>query len=165
MKVSHNEAKIEIALLNSHAQQISRADIFARLTNEGLPPEVIYRLEDLFEATNVIGEKIVYTGKIIIMEIIRFFEANPHLAIGAALGAAVGAMVGLVPWIGPLLAPTAAAIGIVIGGVAGARIDRGQKPEEGVIGVAQDLIILAKKFFELFAAIFLALKADFVAEA
>jgi hypothetical protein len=74
-------------------------------------------------------------------------------------------MVGLVPWIGPLLAPTAAAIGIVIGGVAGARIDRGQKPEEGVIGVAQDLIIIAKKFFELFAAIFSALKQDFVAEA
>lgn len=165
MNVSHAEAKIELALINSKAHELNRVDVFAQLTNAGLPPEVIFRLDELWEATKVIGGKVVHTGKIIIFEIIRFIEENKHLAIGVALGAALGAIVSLIPFLGPMLAPTAAAIGMVIGGVAGARLDRGQKLEEGGIGIAQELIILAKKFFELFAAMFLALKADFLAEA
>ena len=56
------------------------------------------------------------------------------------------------------------AIGLVVGGIAGARIDRGQQIGNGAIGIAQEIIILAEKFFKLLAAIFLSLKADFIAE-
>jgi hypothetical protein len=84
--------------------------------------------------------------------------------MGVALGAAVGALVNLIPFLGSLLAPLATAMGIVVGGLAGARLDRDLKVEKGSIGIAQELIILAKKFFEFLAAIFIALKADFTNE-
>ncbi|MDP2203988.1 MAG: hypothetical protein Q8K07_18370 [Methylicorpusculum sp.] len=164
MNVSNAEAKMELALIDSKANEIDRADFFSRLTNADLPPEVLFRLEELWGATKVIGEKVVHTGKIIIFEIIRFIEENPHLAIGVALGVAIGALVNLIPFLGSLLAPIATAIGVVVGGFAGARLDRDLKVENGAIGIAQELIILAKKFFEFFAAIFIALKADFTDE-
>lgn len=164
MNVSHAEARLELALFNSKAYELNREDVFVRLTNAGLPPEVLFRLEGLWEATKVIGGKVVHTGKIILFEILRFINENPHLAIGVAVGAAIGAIVSLIPFLGPLLAPIAMAIGLVVCGIAGARIDRGQQIGNGVIGIAQEIIIMAEKFFALLAAIFLTLKADFMAE-
>jgi ElaB/YqjD/DUF883 family membrane-anchored ribosome-binding protein len=164
MNVSNAEAKLELALFDSKASEFDRADFFSRLTNADLPTEVVFRLEELWEATHVIGKKVVHTGKIIIFEIIRFIEENPHLAIGVAFGAAVGALVNLIPFLGSLLAPLATAMGIVVGGLAGARLDRDLKVEKGTIGIAQELIILAKKFFQFLAAIFMTLKADFTNE-
>ena len=37
--------------------------IFFRLTNADLPPEVLFRLEELWETTKVIGKKVVHTGR------------------------------------------------------------------------------------------------------
>ena len=164
MNVSHAEARMELALLNSKVYELNHEDVFVRLTNSGLPPEVLFRLEGLWEARKVIGGKVVHTGKIIIFEILRFINENPHLATGVAVGAAIGALFTLIPFLGPLLAPIAMAIGLVVGGIAGARIDRGQQIGNGAIGIAQEIIILAEKFFKLFAEIFLALKADFMTE-
>jgi hypothetical protein len=115
----------------------------------------------LWDQTKVVGEKIIHVGRIIILEIMRFIEENPHLAIGVALGAAIGAIVSLVPYIGPILAPLTIAIGAAFGGVLGSRLDRGQKPGHWVEEMSQEVIILAKKFFELLAAIFIALQDDF----
>jgi ElaB/YqjD/DUF883 family membrane-anchored ribosome-binding protein len=162
MKISNAEAKLELALIDSKANELDRVDFFSRLMNADLPQEVVFRLEELWESTHVIGKKVVHTGKIIIFEILRFIEDNPHLAIGVALGAAVGALVNLIPFLGALLAPLATGMGIVVGGLAGARLDRDLKVERGSIGIAQELIILAKKFFEFLANIFMALKADFL---
>lgn len=164
MNISNAEAKLELALIDSKANELDRIDFISRLTNANLPQEVVFRLEELWEATHVIGKKVVHTGKIIIFDILRFIEDNPHLAMGVALGAAVGALVSLIPFLGSLLAPLATAMGIVVGGLAGARLDRDLKVEKGSIGIAQELIILAKKFFEFLAAIFIALKVDFTNE-
>lgn len=164
MNMSPAEAKMELALLNSKVHDFSREDVFVRLTNSGLPLEVVFRLEELWEATKVTGKQVIHTGKIIIYEILRFIEQNPNLAIGVAVGAAIGALTSLIPFLGSLLAPIAIAIGLVVGSVAGSRLDRGQAIEVGAIGITQEIISCAKKFFELFANIFMALKSDFVKE-
>lgn len=160
MAISTAEARLELALLDSKAQDLDRLDVFTQFTNAGLPPEIMLRMEELWEKTKIIGNKIIHVGRIIILEIMRFIEENPNLAIGVALGAAVGAIVSLIPYLGPVLAPLSTVIGAAIGGFAGARLDRGQKPGKGVVGISQEVILLAKKFFELFAAIFMALKDD-----
>ena len=160
MALSSSEAKLELVLLDSKTQDIDRLDVITCFTNAGLPPEIILRLEELWEATKVIGEKIIHSGRIIILEIMRFIEENPNLVIGAALGAAVGALVSAVPYLGPSLAPLSAAIGGAFGGIVGSRVDRGHKPKDGIVGISQELIILARKFFELLAAIFIAVKDD-----
>jgi hypothetical protein len=158
------KARIELALLDGKALSMDRTDIFVRFTNVGIPPEIVFRLEELWDASKIIGKKVVHIGRIVILEIVRFIEENPNLAIGVALGAAVGSLTSLVPYIGYLLAPISVAVGAFIGGMAGARLDRGQEPGSEVIGLAQDVIIFANKFFSLLASIFIALKQELSAE-
>ena len=52
-------------------------------------------------------------------------------------------------------------LGAALGGAVGSRVDRGQKPSHYTEAISQEVIILAKKFFELLAKIFNALKYDF----
>lgn len=164
MDVSHAEATLELGLLNAKAQDLDRTDTFARFASSGLPQEVLFRLTGLWESTRTIGGKIIHIGKIVILEIIRFIEENPNLVIGVAIGAAVGSLVSMIPYLGPTLAPLAAVLGVAVGAVAGARLDRGQEVGLGITGIGQELIILARKFFELFAAIFAALTKEFAPE-
>jgi hypothetical protein len=42
--------------------------------------------------------------------------------------------------------------------LAGARLDRAQAPEQGWVGVVQEVIIVSRKLFALLASIFIALK-------
>ena len=161
MTISPSEALLELALLDSKALELDRLDIFTRLTNAGLPPEITLRLEELWEQTKVVGKKVINIGRIVIMEIIRFAEENPNLVIGVALGAAIGALVNLVPKLGPVLAPITMTLGAAMGGAVGSRVDRGQKPSHYTEAISQEVIILAKKFFELLTKIFNALKHDF----
>jgi hypothetical protein len=161
MTISLNEAKLEMTLLNSNVSDLDRIDVFTRLTNADLPSEIIFRLEELWEQTKVVGGRIINIGKIIINELLNFIEANPHLAIGVALGAAIGALVSLIPYLGPMLAPLTMLLGAAFGGVVGSRLDRDKRPVHWVEDISQELIMLARKFFELFAAIFTALKDDF----
>lgn len=158
------EARIELALLDGKTLAIDQTDVFSRFANAGIHPEIIFRLEELWEATRIIGKKVVHIGRIVILEIVRFIEENPNLAIGVALGAAVGSLTSLVPYLGYLLAPISVAVGAFVGGIAGARLDRGQKPGNGVVGLAQEVIILANKFFSLLASIFSALKQELFAD-
>jgi len=60
-----------------------------------------------------------------------------------------------------LIAPLVTAISILVGGIAGYRNDQRKEPQSSTIGVAQDLINIAKKFFELFCNIFNALQTEF----
>ena len=159
-KLTHAEARIELALLDGKTLAIDQTDVFARLINAGIPPEIIFRLEEFWDATRIIGKKVVHIGRIAILEIVRFIEENPNLAIGVALGAAVGSLTSMVPYIGYLLAPISVAVGAFIGGIAGARLDRGQEPGGGVVGLTQEVIMLANKFFSLLASIFIALKQE-----
>ena len=161
MEFTEAEAKLKLGALNSGAEQIDRIDVVTRLTNAGLPQEVITRINELWETTRVISGQIFNIGKIILSEIIRFIENNSHMAVGVAIGAAVGSLTSMIPFIGPLLTPLATAITAVVGGIAGYRLDQGREPDDGTIGVSQDLISIAKNFFELLANIFNALRAHF----
>jgi hypothetical protein len=161
MPISSADAKLELVILNSNAQVLDRVEVVTRLTNADIPMEIIFRIEELWEATKLIAGQIIHIGKVVVLEILRFIDENKNLATGIALGAAVGALIGLIPFIGPLLAPLTAAIGALIGGFAGMRLDRGAGPENGISGIVQDAIVIARKFFELLAAIFKILKAEY----
>lgn len=160
MVMSGADARMEFMVLESRAENFGGPEFDATFTNAGLPPEVVLRLKELWEATCRIGEKILRVGKLILMELARFVRENPNLAVGVALGAGVGALVAMVPVLGPFLAPLAALLGVVIGSVAGSRLDRGAEASEGTVGIAQEAIIIARKFFELFAAIFSAVSTE-----
>ena len=55
-------------------------------------------------------------------------------------------------------------LGAFIGGVAGARLDRNGVPGEGFFGIAQEIISVAKKFFDLLVAVFTALREQLFTE-
>ena len=159
------EAELKLAVLNSNVAEMDRTDIVTRLTNMRLPQEVVTRIDELWDKTKVVGGHVIQIGKIILAEILKFAEKNPHLVLGVALGAAVGALVGMlvgiVPWIGATLAPLATALGIGIGAIAGYKLDKGEQAKNEYIAAAQEMIEIAKKFFEPFAAIFIALRNHF----
>ncbi|MFP3978707.1 hypothetical protein [Marinobacter sp. KMM 10035] len=161
MSLSEPEAKLKMVVLNSNAMRIDRIDTITRLTNSGLPQEIITRIDELWEKTKIIGGQIIHIGKITFVEILKFINENPHLAVGVAIGAAIGALLSMIPFLGPILAPLAAAISILVGGISGYRLDQGKKTTDGVVGVTQEIILIAKKFFELFANIFNALRMQF----
>ena len=157
MIMSKAEAGVELTILDSKAQALDRVDTLTRFTNAGLPQEVVLRLQEVWDAREVIAGRVIHVGKIVFMEMNRFVDANPNLAFGVALGAAAGALTSLIPGIGPLIAPFAMAAGILIGALAGQALDRGTRATNPVMEVTQDLISLARKFFELLASIFNAL--------
>ena len=161
MTISPPEAQLELALLDSKSMNFDRVDVFTKLINLGIPQEIVFRLEELWEETKTFGKKVIHVGRIVVLEIIQFIEDNHNLAIGVAIGAAVGALVGLIPYLGPLLAPLTTAIGAIFFGLAGSRLDRGHKNGQGTIGIAQDIIVLAEKFFKFLAAIFNALQESY----
>jgi len=165
MTISSSEAQLELALLNVKALDLDRLDVFTLFINADIPQEIVFRLEELWDKTKIVGEKIIHIGRIIILEIIRFIEKNPNLAIGVALGAAVGSIVSLIPFLGPALAPLTIALGAAFGGVMGSRLDRAQKPGHLVEMISQEAIIIARRFFELLANIFNALKDDLTSNA
>lgn len=160
MSITYEDAKLELKRLNSKSQELDELDVFTFFTNAGLPPEVTLRLEALWTEIKFIGSETIHVGKIVIREAIHFIEKNPHLAIGTALGAALAAIVGLVPFLGHLLTP----ILMILGAFVGSRIDRGQK-DDGWIGISQEVILLAKKFFDFFASVFRVLEDEFLANA
>ena len=151
--MDEKDAKFELLILEGEVQDLHQIDFVTQMTNQGLSQEIVTRLEELWDYTVMVGEKLVHLGKIIINEILRFVNANVHLALGVAIGAAVGSLVNIIPFFGQLLAPLSMALGALIGGVAGARLDRGQEPGDGIIGLSQEVLLLAGKFYEFFASI------------
>jgi len=148
------QARLELLLLQAEADLTSNSDIYIRLTEMGLPPEVAIRLKELLEVLKPIGDKIVSIGKIIVLKLIAFVEKHPNLAAGIAFGAAVSALIGAIPFIGVFLAPIAMVLGITVGAIAGHRIDK-QKSlrasgDFAVIDIAQDVMEIAGAFFQLF---------------
>jgi hypothetical protein len=133
---------------------MTSSDLYAWLVDSGLPHEVTIRLHELASYTKKSGNKVLAVGKIILIKIIEFIKAHPNLAMGVALGAAVGLLVNSVPVLGSVLAPLATVLGITIGAIAGHRLDKGKEVNEGIIGVAQDFIEIAREFFKLFIDVF-----------
>lgn len=163
--VSQSQANLKMSLWQIEAQSVRNDDLYVWLNESNLPHEVIIRLHELATYTRKAGNKVFAVGKIIIIKIIEFIKAHPHLVVGAgigvALGAAVNFLVNSIPFIGQLLAPLATALaatlGIVVFGVAGHRVDKrfqGKEVHAGIIGVAEDIIEVVTAFFKLMIDVF-----------
>jgi hypothetical protein len=152
--VSTAQANLKMALWQVDADSMTSSDLYAWLVDSGLPHEVTIRLHELASYTKKSGSKVLAVGKIILIKIIEFIKAHPNLAMGVALGAAVGLLVNSVPVLGSVLAPLATVLGITIGAIAGHRLDKGKEVNEGIIGVAQDIIEIAREFFKLLIDVF-----------
>ena len=164
--MSPAKAKLQLALLNSASANLEKRDFIVRFTNEGLPQEIVLMLDELWDKTKIVGGEVINIGRILLAKIWEFVAANPNMLIGVACGAAVGALANLIPFVGPFLAPTAMAIGAVVGGIWGFQQDRANRGEVikgGPIGIAENLVAMAKEFFKLFAGIMIALKDYFAA--
>ncbi len=164
-RITPPQAKLELALWQADADSTSSNDVYIRLTEMGLLSEIAIRLKGLLEIVKPIGDKMVSIGKIIVLKLIEFIEQNPHLATGIALGAAVSSLIASVPFLGPILAPIALPLGITVGAIAGHRVDKAQvgkiNGDLGPITIAQDVIEIARAFFQLVIDTLTAISADF----
>ena len=142
-------ALLELTLRSTEQSDRSFDEVFMLGTKYGIPPEILTRLEGVWEQTRKVAGEVVEIGKLIVNEILKFLEANRGMAVGMAIGAAVGALVALVPIIGPILAPLTIVLGALYGAGVSAAIQSGD--QSGSPGAAA--LALARKFFELFAAI------------
>jgi len=148
------QANLKMVLWQVDADSMSSSDLYVWLNDIGLPHEVTIRLHELATYTKKAGNKVLAVGKIVLIKIIEFVKAHPNLATGIALGAAVGLLVSSVPFIGPVLAPLAAVLGITVGAIAGHRLDQGYRQVDGIVGVTQDFIQIARLFFQLLIDVF-----------
>ena len=152
------QANLKMALWQVDADAMSSSDLYVWLNDTGLPHEVSIRLHELATYTKKAGNKVLLIGKILLIKIIEFVKAHPNLAIGAAVGVVVGILANSIPFVGPLLAPLATVLGIPIGAIAGHRLDQRAQGKEvsddGIIGIAQDMIEIAKAFFQLLIDVF-----------
>ncbi|VXD23459.1 conserved hypothetical protein [Planktothrix serta PCC 8927] len=148
--LSPAQANLKLALWQVDADSMSSSDLFVWLNDSGLPLEVTTRLHQLVTYTKKAGHKVIAIGKIILIKIIEFVQANPNLVMGMAVGAAVGILGYSVPFLGPLLGPITTALGVTIGAISGHRLDQGHRQSDGITGVTQSLIEIAQKFFKLF---------------
>ena len=147
-------ARLELALWQAEADATSSSDLYIWLRESGLPPEIALRLRDLIGVTARIGEEAVSLGKIVALKLIDFIKAHPNMAVGIALGAAISALVAGIPLLGPLLAPIAMVLGVSIGAIAGHRLDKSDEQSVNSsidpISLTQDVLEIARAFFELF---------------
>lgn len=148
--LSSAQANLKLALWQVDADSMSSSDLFVWLNDSGLPLEVTTRLHQLVTYTKKTGHKVIAIGKIILIKIIEFVQANPNLVMGMAVGAAVGILGYSVPFLGPLLGPITTALGVTIGAISGHHLDQGHRQYDGITGVAQSLIEIAQEFFKLF---------------
>lgn len=159
--MNSNMAQVKLMALHADTSKMSWTDAVVHFTNNGIPPEVVTRLKDLWEVTKTIGEQVYEIGKILVIKIIEFIMANPGMAIGAVLGAAVGSLTSMIPWIGVMIAPLATSIGAFFGAIAGHRLDKLAKGELNSYkdsSMFADLITIAKEFWKTIVEIFQALK-------
>jgi hypothetical protein len=157
------QARLELALLQADADLSSSSDLYIRLTEMGLPSEIAIRLKALLEIVKPVGDKMISIGKIIALKLIEFIEQHPNLATGIALGAAVSSLIASIPFLGPILAPIALPLGISLGAIAGHHMDqdRNVTNDIGPIAIAQDVIEIARAFFQLFIDTLTAVCAEF----
>ena len=158
------QANLKMALWQVDADSVSSSELYVWLNDCGLPHEVMIRLHELASYTKKAGNKVLAVGKIVLLKIIEFVKAHPNLVIGAgigtALGAAVASLITSIPFLGPLLAPLAAALGLTItafGAITRHRLDKraqGKEVSGGIIGIAEDIIEIARVFFQLLIDVF-----------
>jgi hypothetical protein len=152
--LTRDQGAFELTLLNAEHAHARFDEILVEGLALGIPAEVMTRLESLWSVTKTIAGEVVAIGKIVVTQIFAFLRAHPGIVTGVALGAAVGALTAGIPFIGPLLAPIAASVSMLAGAAIGATFDAGAPTSDPLVAVIQ----LARTFFELLQAIFLAIR-------
>jgi len=152
------QANFKMALWQLEADSMSSSDLYVWIASSGLPDDIAIKLHQLAHYTEKVGNKVISVGKIILIKIIEFIKAHPYLSIGIALGAVVGLLVNTIPFFGQFLAPLATVLGITLGAIAGHRLDKRRQGKElfniGVIGVTEEIVEIAKEFFQLLIEVF-----------
>lgn len=149
-----NQATFEVLLLQAEASQLDKVETMAFLSNNGIPLEVITRMNLLWEEVLEIGGQIINIGKIIMMKLIQFIKENPNMVIGLAIGVALGMLANAVPFIGQFIAPILSAVLGTIGVLHGHRLDKAVKGEYLGDSLMEDAITVTKKFWSFFYEVF-----------
>ena len=143
---TQEQGMFELSMLNAETSEAEFEEVIIEGIKMGIPPEILTRLQELWEATKEIAGEIVAIGKIIVMEIINFLRANATIAVGVAIGAAVSSLLLIIPFIGPLLFPLAALLTTTYGFGVGAAMQYGDISGSPLTAA----VALATKFFDLF---------------
>lgn len=144
----------ELTLLNAELSNEQFDDLVVMGVSQGIPAEILTRLQSIWSFTKEVAGEVVAIGKIVVQKIFAFLKANPNLSIGLALGAALGALVTGIPFLGPLLAPLSTSLSMLYGAAVGATLDAGGIPSDPFVAAMH----LASKFFELLKDILLSIK-------
>ena len=160
---SKAQAELELALMQAESDSMASSDLYLWLRECGLSPEIAVRLKELVNVTQRIGNKVVSIGKLIVMKLRDFITAHKNLAIGTVLGAAIASLVTATPLLGSILAPLGALLGLMIA-VTGHQRDK--HPDGNGRGVSleelpQNLIEMARTYFDLFIETFQIIMAEF----
>jgi uncharacterized membrane protein len=160
--ITKPQAALELALWQAEAESMSSSDLYVWLLECGLPTEIAIRLKELINVTKRVGEKVISIGKVIVIKLMDFVKKHPNLVMGIALGAAISSLITAIPFLGPILAPVAILLGITVGAIAGSQLDnvavKGASNENSAI---QELIVIAREFFQLFIESIQALSDQF----
>ena len=148
-ELSPEQGLFELSMLNAERAQDEFDDVMIEGLKRGIPPEILTRLKDIWDATQEIAGEIIAIGKIIVIEIINFLKANLTIAAGIAIGAAVSSLLLMIPFIGPLLHPLVTLLTTLYGAGVGAAMQKGVHSASPLTAA----IALADKFFELFVRI------------
>ena len=108
--ISSDHAMLEMTLLSAETTDTSFEDVVVESVSKGIPLEILTRLKDLWEKKQVIGDEIIYVGKIVVLKIVEFLKSHPKLTASLAISAAVYYLSHAIPYLGPVLAPVLAAI-------------------------------------------------------
>jgi len=150
MQLNSEQGLFELTLINAESSKAEFDDVVIEGLKRGIPPELLTRLKEIWERTKVVAGEMIAIGKIIVMKIMEFLQANPKIAIGIAIGAAVSVLIGGIPLIGPILAPFALLISTLYGAGVGAAMQKGDYSGSPFTAAIE----LANKFFELIGVIF-----------
>ena len=148
-ELSPEQGLFELSMLNAERAQDEFDDVMIEGLKRGIPPEILTRLKDIWDATQEIAGEIITIGKIIVIEIINFLKANVKLTIGLALGAAVSSLLLMIPILGPILLPLSTLLASLYGAGVGAAVQKGDYSASPLTAA----IALADEFFELFVRI------------
>ena len=152
--LTRQEGALELSILSAESAKVSFDQVLAEMLKEDVAPEVLTRMEQLWDTTKTIGGEVVQVGKLIVIKILEFVKSHPRFAIGVTIGAAIGALFALVPFIGPMLQPLAIAVGALIGGLTGTGIDFPVEAKSPMSAA----IVIAREFFAFFAQILNAIR-------
>jgi hypothetical protein len=148
----------EELLLEVKVAQLDRVEMMAYFSNQGVPMEIVTRMERLWYQTIRIADRVFEIGKVIILKLIRFIKQNSNMMIGVAIGVGLGTLASMLPLIGHLISPIVTVVFSIYASLQGHRIDKAMRGEFVGHNVFQDAITAATLFWAFFVDIFTTLK-------